>query len=192
MLHWQRPLLCHSMRTVLTWQRKLIKKRTAEDGISDEGCWELSEPDKAEPCSSNRTLQFYFYWTDWTAITAKTSQASTYMHAHISTDLFQLCYITLEQSKQYDVGCRSPRETSPLFAAEKRRVCSPAAWWPEQHDLMSDITLEESQGIAISGQLLNFAASLLGSLGFHSPAQLVCNSHQMPKETVREENHRDQ
>ena len=77
--HWQRPLLCHSMRTVLKWRRKLIKKRTAEDGISDEGCGELSAPDKAELCSSNFTVQFYFCWTDWAGIAAKAIKASMYM-----------------------------------------------------------------------------------------------------------------
>lgn len=79
MFHWQRPLLCHSMRTVLKWRRKLIKKRTAEDGISDEGCGELSAPDKAELCSSNFTVQFYFCWTDWAGIAAKAIKASMYM-----------------------------------------------------------------------------------------------------------------
>ena len=79
MFHWQRPLLCHSMRTVLKWRRKLIKKRTAEDGISDEGCGELSAPDKAELCSSNFTVRFYFYWTDWVGIAAKAIKASMYM-----------------------------------------------------------------------------------------------------------------
>lgn len=58
---------------------------------------------------------------------------------------------------------------------------------------MSDITLADSQGNChFRGQFLNFETCLLGSVGFHSPAQLVCNSLQMPKKTVHKENHRDQ
>lgn len=127
MFHWQRLLLCHSMRNVQKWQRMLIKKKTAEDGISDEDCGELSEPDKAEAHSSNHKQLFYFYWNDWRDIRAKIMKTSTYIHVHVCTNLYQhISTVTSlsKTSKQWDVGCRSLRENPPFYVREVEGLLS--------------------------------------------------------------------
>lgn len=80
----------------------------------------------------------------------------------------------------------------PLFRLEKWKACSTAARWPPQHDLMSDITLTESQrkkkkNRHFRGQLLSFYACFCSH-----KRSLVCRKQPMPEQTIHKEDHREQ
>lgn len=96
-------------------------------------------------------------------------EAGTYMRVHIYTNcLSALLHHSLTKQTARCRPCRgSPREPPPLVTIAMWKVCSPAAPWSEQDDLMSDITLVESQrNRHFRGQLLNFATRLSGLAGF--------------------------
>lgn len=95
----------------------------------------LSQTKQSHTPQTQKML-FYFYWNDGREIRAKIIQTSTYIHAHICTNLFQLISTVTsfsKTSKQCGVGCRSPRETPPFYTREVEGLlssCPVACIWP--------------------------------------------------------------